>query len=278
MPKDTSTVTREFIAGAFVATGIALLVLFVFTLGGITSTWRPTKTLSVRFSYLGGLKSGQPVLYSGYRVGTVESINIARGPENGLITKLRIPKDLTIYEGSEFLVSSSGIVGDKVLEIVPPEKPTSPIKTEKVLKGNDPINVARMLDQFSDVFGKDSRAKVHDLLSNAGIATKNLAEVSQNFVKLSDSLKSLTNNNDTKINRILTNLAEGSGEFRQFVTKAETTASSIRSLSNQLSELSGENRQDLRTTLENLKEASKDLKGFSRKVEKKPWRLLWGED
>lgn len=261
---------KEFFVGMFVASGIALLIFFVFSIQGLSGQFSAQKQISVTFNYLGGLKTGQPVLYAGYKVGTVQSISIEEGPPGHVVTRLSVPADLPVHDNSQIMIASSGLIGDKVIEILPASEPGQLVKDGATLEGTDPINMARVLGEVRGLVGDGQRTGIRATLENAERMTENLAEMSQ-------SLKSLADNNEDEINELLANLSKGSRNLPKVIDRADSAARSLNKLANNLSRLSGDNEPAINRMIENLETTSDNLTVFSEDIKDNPSELFWGK-
>lgn len=268
MARDNGTLSKEFFVGLFVATGLALLIFFVFSIGGVREIFQPTKKISVKFDYLGGLKAGQPVLYSGYQVGRVQSVEIQKETEQGLLVTISLPADLPVYKNSNFMIASSGIIGDRVLEIESPEKPGEPVEGGEVLEGTDPVNMAKILGQFQSMFDDQANQQFKSLLANAH-------RVSEDFVSFSEDIRSLTARNEEDVDQIISNLSSSSENVQSLLARADTTSRALKKIADDFSHLTQENRPQIQSTIKNLEKTSENIKKFSEKIRQKPWRILW---
>jgi phospholipid/cholesterol/gamma-HCH transport system substrate-binding protein len=128
----------EFKVGAFVFVGLAALAALVVQFGRLGEGFKTYYPLTVRFNDASGLLKGSDVLLGGARIGKV-----AGGPRlvregNGVLVPLKIYDYVKIPETSKFTVGSSGLLGDRFVNVtMPPGTPT------KFLSPNVTINGAR---------------------------------------------------------------------------------------------------------------------------------------
>jgi phospholipid/cholesterol/gamma-HCH transport system substrate-binding protein len=61
--------TLEIKVGAFIVTGVALLVFLLFAIGDLATYFQPGYHLRVEFESANGLGEGSPVQYAGVEVG-----------------------------------------------------------------------------------------------------------------------------------------------------------------------------------------------------------------
>src|ERR1700745_776936 len=128
----------EFKVGSFVVVGLAMLGALVVQFGRLGEGLKTYYPLTVRFNDASGLLKGSDVLLGGARIGKV-----AGGPRlvhegNGVLVPLKIYDYVKIPETSKFPVGSSGLLGDRFVNVtMPPGVPT------KFLPPNANIHGAR---------------------------------------------------------------------------------------------------------------------------------------
>lgn len=264
--------SREFSVGIFSAGGIILFAIFVFTIGKFTG---PSRTVSVEFGYVDGLGADAPVQYAGFRVGKVESVKILPGPPVKLVARLSVPEDLPVTRSTEVIITSMGLMGEKVIEILPAAGGVAePLPEGEVLRGTDPVLLSRLFGQMGSLF-------------DDGTST-NIRQVAQNIVKLTEDLNVFTSTlrrisleNGDDIDKILTNLAAGSERFPGLLKSGESaaqridsTSKSLAALAENLKGMSSENRPEVHEMIKNLNATSENLKALSDDVRRHPWKLI----
>ncbi len=112
----------EFKVGIFVFVGLAMLGALVVQFGRLGEGFKAYYTITVRFSDASGLLKGTDVLLAGARIGKV-----AGGPklvsEGGVAVPLKIYDYIKIPEGTKFTVGSSGLLGDRFVNVAIPSEP-----------------------------------------------------------------------------------------------------------------------------------------------------------
>ncbi|HET9419444.1 MAG TPA: MlaD family protein [Chthoniobacterales bacterium] len=110
----------EFKVGIFVFFGLAMLGALVVQFGRLGEGFKTYYALTVRFSDASGLLKGSDVLLAGAKIGKV-----AGGPRmvregNGVDVPLKIYDYIKIPDGSKFTVGSSGLLGDRFVNVTMP--------------------------------------------------------------------------------------------------------------------------------------------------------------
>lgn len=147
----------EFKVGIFVFLGLAMLGALVVQFGRLGEGFKTYYTLTIRFSDASGLLKGSDVLLAGARIGKV-----AGGPRmvaegNGVDVPLKIYDYIKIPDGSKFSVGSSGLLGDRFVNVVmPPAHPNN-----KYIAANAHINGTR--EGGMDDITREGSALITDL-------------------------------------------------------------------------------------------------------------------
>ncbi|MEY2546747.1 MAG: phospholipid/cholesterol/gamma-HCH transport system substrate-binding protein [Verrucomicrobiota bacterium] len=146
----------EFKVGAFVFLGLAMLGALVVQFGRLGEGFKKYYPVTVRFADASGLLKGSDVLLAGAKIGKV-----AGGPRmvaegNGVDVPLKIYDYIKIPEGSKISVGSSGLLGDRFVNVVmPPKHP------DKYIPANSHINGTR--EGGIDDITREGSALVSDL-------------------------------------------------------------------------------------------------------------------
>src|SRR6266581_2485104 len=114
----------EFKVGIFVFVGLAMVGALLVQFGRLGEGFKTYYALTIRFDDASGLLKGTDVLLSGARIGKV-----AGGPRlvregGGVAVSLKIYDYVKVPEGSKFTVGSSGLLGDRFVNVtIPPGQP-----------------------------------------------------------------------------------------------------------------------------------------------------------
>src|SRR5438094_266016 len=114
----------EFKVGAFVFVGLAMLGALVVQFGRLGEGLKTYYPLTVRFTDASGLLKGSDVLLAGAKIGKVSGGPRMVREGQGVDVPLKIYEHIKIPEGSKFTVGSSGLLGDRFVNVVmPPGQP-----------------------------------------------------------------------------------------------------------------------------------------------------------
>jgi phospholipid/cholesterol/gamma-HCH transport system substrate-binding protein len=131
----------ELKVGIFVFIGLAILVVFVLSIGGF-KTWRSGYRVNLIFNFVNGVKLGAPVRFAGVDVGEVKKINLQHKPQQNhtnvclevwIRDTVHLPADSTVW------INTLGLLGEKYVEIMPGKDYANTIKENQFLVGVDPV-------------------------------------------------------------------------------------------------------------------------------------------
>lgn len=109
--------------GTFVLAGLIVLVLLLYMIGKNRNLFGSTYVLKVRFENVQGLVAGNNVRFSGIQAGTVKKIKILA--DTVIEVTMVIEKEMLhiIRKNAVVSIGTDGLVGNKVVNIVPARQP-----------------------------------------------------------------------------------------------------------------------------------------------------------
>jgi phospholipid/cholesterol/gamma-HCH transport system substrate-binding protein len=110
----------ELKVGIFVFVGLAAIGALVVEFGRLGEGFKTYYALTIRFTDASGLLKGSDVLLAGARIGKVAGGPRMTRDSNGVDVPLKIYDYIKIPEGSKFTVGSSGLLGDRFVNVVAP--------------------------------------------------------------------------------------------------------------------------------------------------------------
>jgi len=185
------SVSLEMKVGAFIVTGIALLVFFLFAIGDLATYLQPGYSLRVMFDSANGISGGSPVQYTGVEVGKVAGVGIVY-PDNGPVPKVellvRLPRHVNIRSDDEASISTFGLLGEKYLALTPGPGAGAVLKPGDVLVGKPPVSTEQVIERSNEVLSElkrtleglnsivgdqETRTNLKETLNEARDATRN---------------------------------------------------------------------------------------------------------
>ena len=203
--------TNKIKLGVFVSVGITVLILAIYFIGEKQQLFRSTFRLTGVFKDVGGLQIGNNVRLSGINIGTVENVSLISDTsvrvevlidEN---TRQFIKKDAVASIGSE------GLMGNKVLVIIPGTG------SQKVIENNDVIATSRPVEL--DELMKSLKTTI----DNTSLITEDLAKITTNISSGKGTIGRLMMDSTWRqnIQSTIINLEKGSAGFKVFMDNAQ---------------------------------------------------------
>jgi len=108
---------RAVILGIFVAIGLVIFMVAIFTLGGQHKTFTKAIELEAVFDDIGGLQQGNNVWFSGVKVGTVKNIDFIKGAQVKVTFGVEKKVQEYIWKDAKAKISTDGLIGNKIIVI-----------------------------------------------------------------------------------------------------------------------------------------------------------------
>ncbi|CAN5774325.1 hypothetical protein BH23PLA1_BH23PLA1_28920 [soil metagenome] len=116
--------------------------------------WLVQETFQTRaeFASIGGVESGARVLVQGIDAGVVEAIEPPARPGDPVVLVLRLDARLGHLVRSDAVarIAAQGVVGAKVVEILPGHPEAPPLAPDAVLRAEEPIELADLMREASE--------------------------------------------------------------------------------------------------------------------------------
>jgi phospholipid/cholesterol/gamma-HCH transport system substrate-binding protein len=215
----------EFKVGAFVFVGLAMLGALVVQFGRLGEGFKTYYPLTIRFTDASGLLKGSDVLLAGARIGKV-----AGGPRmvhegHGVEVPLKIYDYVKIPDGSKITVGSSGLLGDRFVNVtMPPGQPKNFIAPNSHINGTRETGI--------DDITREGGALVNDLRGTVrdidGMVTR-LNEQALSPASVDNLKASLAHLHETT-----SALAESSKKLDGVIGKADSTMDSAKKAADDL--------------------------------------------
>jgi len=126
----------EFKVGIFVFVGLAMLGALLVQFGRLGEGFKTYYTVTVRFSDASGLLKGTDVLLAGARIGKVSGGPKLLREGDGVAVPLKIYDYIKIPKEAKFTVGSSGLLGDRFVNVaIPPGPQTAYLPPNADIKG-----------------------------------------------------------------------------------------------------------------------------------------------
>ncbi len=291
--------SNEIKVGIFATLAGAILLTGTVYIGGFT-IFQPGYTVNVIFDSAPDLKARSKVKYGGgVDLGRVRRLTLK---DNKINVELFIKKNERIRKDSYISVSSTGVMGEKFINVAGGTENAPYLEPGETLYGKSSGGIDSALESMSQASAelKDVLMALNKIVG--GVQSSLLGSV-QNVNELTKVTKDIMDKNKPAINRSMENFEKTSQEL-----SAATT--SLKELTAQLNAIvKNVNKSDLPGTLDNLgkvslkldetvtaldsaakkidkgegtlallindKKMAEDLKAMVKDVKDNPWKLLW---
>ena len=230
--------SNETKIGILVVTTVAALLVLTFKVGNFSFTKRGY-IIKLLFTRIEGLEKNSAIRLNGLEAGQVRDIKITYGDETKMEITVWLNQDAKVREGAKAYIKTSGLLGEKYIELSGGDNGAPFLNPGSVIVGEDPVDFEK-------------------LLAKGSIIADNLKSISENLSKRLEL-------NSQAIDDIIGNL--------------NTTMKNFSSISSNVNERLTVNREAIDDIVTNLNVTSKNLQELSMDLKVNPWKLLYkGKD
>ncbi|MEO6048487.1 MAG: MlaD family protein [Candidatus Kapaibacterium sp.] len=139
---------RLFRAGLFTITGILILIIAVFAIGGKSSLFNKTFSVSSKFKMVQGLRSGALVTIKGIKVGTVSNVVLLMDTGSYVRVDLVVDEEMHPFVRTSTVASiaQQGLIGDKEIELLMGNVAAPMVRDGDTIKSAPPADYTAVLD------------------------------------------------------------------------------------------------------------------------------------
>ncbi len=198
---ETGESRRAVIVGIFIALGIVIFIVGVFTLGSSQKSFGGGMQLSAVFDDVEGLKKGGSVWFSGVKVGTINSIKFTGTSQVNV--KMTVDKAIKsyIHHNAAARISSDGLIGNKII-VLDAGSPNAPevqdgevLQTAKVISTDDITKTLQANNQNLLAITTDFKKVSREMAEGKGMVGALLGDtiLSLKFRSIVENLKQTSN-------------------------------------------------------------------------------------
>ena len=245
--------------GAFTIGGLMMLCATVFSLGNFNFGSDENYTLYAGFKQVIGLEPQASVMLAGVPIGRVTEIKNDGG---GVTVTMEIDNKAQIPPNPLVTVASSGVMGEKFINILPQSSKGAPLKNGDYLYGSDDAGMDSMFEGMNKVLEKVDLlvASMNQIVGDPKFQ-QSMIEMSENIKDASDHMNGLMNTldrmaaaNEGNINQMAQNLNSALGSLETTMQAVEHMASSMDNLVSD-----PQAAADLKSTLSSISAASANI-------------------
>jgi ABC-type transporter Mla subunit MlaD len=235
----------EFKVGLFAMTGLLIIAAMTIWFGRLGQGFQRYYPLTVQFPDAGGLVRNTDIRLAGARIGYVSTNPQITPSVDGVVLELRIKQGLKIPKKSRFQIGSSGLLGDRFVQIIPAADfdPTQ----------FDPNNPDDFFGPEAKIIGEKAPG-IEELTAKGATVLENLNEeitaIRDLTARVNDGVLSESNIGNlqgtlSSIKKAGDDFAESSAAIRRLVDRAETVIGTIQDTAG----TTGKAAEDLRVAL-----------------------------
>ncbi len=226
----------EIKVGLFVFVCLVLVAALLIQFSRGITFFRPTKTIILTASNIGGLRTRASVLMSGVQVGTVAETRLSPEGTNVSIY-LKIYNEYAIRDDARFAIEQSGFLGDQFVAVYPGLNQGAVLTNNEIAHAEEPFNLlaaarsANSFIQHIDGTAKKLDDAINDIrrlalnektLTNLSFTVSTLRQVSINASTTVDSINDLIKTNGAGISGAVSNLASFTEQLKGLAGHAES--------------------------------------------------------
>jgi len=261
-------ITNNIKLGLFVLAGLLFLVLLLYMIGRNQNLFGKTYTLKVRFGNIQGLVVGNNVRFAGIQAGTVKKISIINDTVIEVSMIIDTKMQTVIRKNAIASINTDGLVGNRVVNIVPTRKPAPFAEEGDILTARRPVATDDMIQTLyktnldvADIAAELKTTVQHINSSTALWALFNDETIPPNFRAAVHNIRSATAKAGTladNLNTIVLDVKSGKGSLGEIlrdstlakslneaVLKIQTVADKADDLAVELNAMASEIRQDV---------------------------------
>src|SRR5437773_11166963 len=215
----------ELKVGVFVFVGLSMLGALVVQFGRLWEGFETYYTLTVRFIDASGLLKGTDVLLAGARIGKVADPPRLVREGTGVAVPLKIYDYIKIPEGTKFTVGSSGLLGDRFVNVtMPPGQPKAYLPPNAYISGARETGIDDLTREGGALVG-DLRGTVQKIDTTVDRLNQDTLS-SANMENLKSSMEHLNQSTGA--------LAESSKKLDGVIEKTDSTMTSAKKAADDL--------------------------------------------
>jgi phospholipid/cholesterol/gamma-HCH transport system substrate-binding protein len=187
---------RGIIVGIFLALGLIIFIVGVFTLGGQSKSFSKSIHISAVFDDVAGLKQGNNVWFSGVKVGTISKMRFTSGSQVDVKMSIDASTQAYIHRNAQVHISSDGLIGNKII-VIDGGSPQAPavqdgdvLQAAKLLSTDDMMKTLQQNNENLLAITSDFKLLSHKILQGKGTVGTLMADSSM-AIQLRNSMRNL---------------------------------------------------------------------------------------
>lgn len=255
--------SAEAKVGLLVIVGSVLLVFMTFAVGKYQFGEKKGYLLEADFDSVAGLDTKSSVRMAGVKIGVVETVEL---DDSRAKVIMRINPDVKIKRGTEAMIKTMGLLGEKYVEFIPSKN-----------------GMLQSSSESSPYYEHGERVQATISPSDVDKLVNQLSAISDDVKQVTAALSQVfgTERGMRSMEDILNDVRQSTANIKDFSNTLRTDGSELVLRMNELvaslNGVVGENRENLKVTMENVKEASKSAEMALASIENAARKIDRGE-
>jgi phospholipid/cholesterol/gamma-HCH transport system substrate-binding protein len=250
--------------GLFILLSVVALFFMTLKIGGTIPIFgkRGEQQLIIIFNRVSGVSEKSNVKMAGVDIGKVRSIEL-----EGRKAKVTIDLDegVKIPVDSVASIRSSGLLGEKFIDINPGESDTYLENRAVLPKSIDPTDIDEMMTKLSSAL--DDIQLFTRTLRESFAADEDgeggLKSVVDNLIEMTESVNRIVSDNEKNLNAIMNNATSATKLLKEILAEnranIKATIENVKKLTENIDEVVAENRANLKEGIENFKDLTGNI-------------------
>jgi phospholipid/cholesterol/gamma-HCH transport system substrate-binding protein len=191
--------------GIFVSVSVLLFIAGIYFVGQRQQLFSSTFHVSAIFRDINGLQVGNNIRYSGINVGVIDDIQQITDSTVRVDMEINEETRKFIKKNAKAIIGSDGLMGSKLLLIVPGAYGQPALSDNDILQTTQPVSMDEIM------------LKIKETSDNAAIITGDLAAIISNIRDGKGTLGKIMMDSAfaQNIDRTIVNIKQGTGGFKQ---------------------------------------------------------------
>ena len=249
--------SAEAKVGAFAVGGLMALSSAMYAVGDFHFGGDDDLTLYAGFRQVVGLQNQSAVQLSGVPVGNVAEI---KNDGSGVTVTLKVKTDLKIPKNSAVTIASSGVMGEKFINILPSQDDGNYLQNGDYVYGTEESSMNTMFESMDRVMQKVETllGSVQGIVGDKTFQTsvvemsKNMKDASDNMNKMMGSLAKIAQDSEG-------NVAQMMGQMNETLAGMNRSMANVEHMTQNIDQFAGNPQTvaELQSTLKNISDTTK---------------------
>lgn len=261
--------SAEIRVGIFVVVCLAVVAVMILKFGKYERFAGKTYEITVVFPNVGGIPKDANVMYGGIGVGKVRDIYLDQTGKLRVNVKLAIFEGVKIRKDAKFVINTSGLLGDRYIDVIPQGGTAEPIKPGETVEGSSSVDLSEAIRGVVDVLQQaagtiarvdtvikriDETALSKQTLAQVSVAVANIEATTSNAVEFTAGLQGL--------------VADSRDRVQSAVASFSDASENLSIAAKRVDDLISTNQSDIRLAAKNLAESAERLNTILTRLEK----------